>query len=185
MSPAAGSLTTTQNNGLAVRIGTNTATGGAFLFTGLQLEKGSTASPFEFRPYSVELALCQRYYYQWTSTLPANLPSSFLATNAGNSWSIFGYGLATTSTSLYVPFSMPVPMRSQNITMTYSSAPGTSNFQTLPSSILLTPSLQGDAQTPTSATINFTGSGLAAGSGYIVRTSNIALQSYIGISADL
>lgn len=30
--------------------------------TGVQLEKGSTATPFEYRPYGAELALCQRYY---------------------------------------------------------------------------------------------------------------------------
>lgn len=31
-------------------------------FTGVQLEKGSIATPFEFRPYSTELDLCRRYY---------------------------------------------------------------------------------------------------------------------------
>lgn len=30
--------------------------------TGFQLEVGSTATPFEFRPYGIELQLCQRYY---------------------------------------------------------------------------------------------------------------------------
>ncbi len=31
-------------------------------FTGLQLEKGTIPTPFEFRPYCFELQLCQRYY---------------------------------------------------------------------------------------------------------------------------
>jgi hypothetical protein len=30
--------------------------------TGVQLEKGSTATSFDYRPYGTELALCQRYY---------------------------------------------------------------------------------------------------------------------------
>jgi hypothetical protein len=30
--------------------------------TGVQLEKGTVATPFERRPYGMELALCQRYY---------------------------------------------------------------------------------------------------------------------------
>jgi hypothetical protein len=35
--------------------------------TGVQLEKGSTATSFDYRPYGTELALCQRYCYQVTS----------------------------------------------------------------------------------------------------------------------
>ena len=39
------------------------ATSGAtFQITGVQLEKGSTATGFDYRPYGTELALCQRYY---------------------------------------------------------------------------------------------------------------------------
>ena len=33
------------------------------LLTGLQLERGSLATPFESRPYGVELQLCQRYFH--------------------------------------------------------------------------------------------------------------------------
>lgn len=40
-------------------VGTNGAT---FYITGVQLERGSAASPFDWRPYGTEFALCQRYY---------------------------------------------------------------------------------------------------------------------------
>jgi len=40
-------------------VGTNGAT---FYITGVQLEKGSTATSFDYRPYGTEFSLCQRYY---------------------------------------------------------------------------------------------------------------------------
>lgn len=43
--------------------------------TGIQLEVGSVATPFEFRPYDVEEAMCKRYYQQtWDG---AGQPSGF------------------------------------------------------------------------------------------------------------
>lgn len=42
-------------------VGTNGAT---WYITGVQLEVGSVATPFERRPYGTELQLCQRYYEQ-------------------------------------------------------------------------------------------------------------------------
>ena len=38
--------------------------GNTFYITGVQLEKGSTATSFDYRPIGTELALCQRYYYR-------------------------------------------------------------------------------------------------------------------------
>jgi hypothetical protein len=40
-------------------VGTNGAT---FYITGVQLERNTTATPFEYIPYGTELALCQRYF---------------------------------------------------------------------------------------------------------------------------
>jgi len=52
-------------------VGTSGAT---FYITGVQLERGSTATSFDYRPYGTELALCQRYYETTfdIGTAPAN-----------------------------------------------------------------------------------------------------------------
>jgi hypothetical protein len=51
-------------------VGTNGAT---FYITGVQLEVGSAATTFDYRPYGTEFALCQRYYIQPASTIYAML----------------------------------------------------------------------------------------------------------------
>lgn len=43
--------------------------GNTFFITGLQVERGSNASSFEYRPYGTELALCQRYFWYGVATL--------------------------------------------------------------------------------------------------------------------
>jgi hypothetical protein len=63
-------------------VGTNGAT---FYITGVQLEKGSTATSFDYRPYGTELALCQRYFQQIkTNTTSDNACiGSISSTNSG------------------------------------------------------------------------------------------------------
>jgi hypothetical protein len=51
-------------------VGTDGAT---FYITGVQLEVGSTATSFDYRPYGTELALCQRYYYLHASGNSKNI----------------------------------------------------------------------------------------------------------------
>jgi hypothetical protein len=72
--------------------------GATFYITGVQLEKGSTATSFDYRPYGTELQLCQRYYFQLT-----------------NSGSTLQYvsGIAFDATNIYTMdlYFLPVPMR--------------------------------------------------------------------------
>jgi hypothetical protein len=63
-------------------VGTNGAT---FYITGVQLEKGSTATSFDYRPYGTELQLCQRYYERG---FIASLGTSF-TTGSGNVYNRF------------------------------------------------------------------------------------------------
>lgn len=79
-------------------VGTNGAT---FYLTGVQLEVGSGATPFESRPYGTELALCQRYYVD-------------LANNGGaaqNTYRAIGFCATYTTTQGTYVVQVPVPMR--------------------------------------------------------------------------
>jgi hypothetical protein len=51
----------TSATGAVSVVGTNAST---WYVTGVQLEKGSTATSFDYRPYGTEYQLCQRYYSQ-------------------------------------------------------------------------------------------------------------------------
>jgi hypothetical protein len=75
-----------------------TTTGATFQITGVQLEKGSTATSFDYRPYGTELALCQRYYFQ-----NANI------NNDTQFYAIHGYVASSGSVRWF--FKIPVPMR--------------------------------------------------------------------------
>jgi len=78
-------------------INTSSAT---FFITGVQLEKGSTATSFDYRPYETELALCQRYFIAFTNTV------------FGGSNNRIAAGSGASSTVVRFGFPFPVAMRS-------------------------------------------------------------------------
>lgn len=92
-------------NGLSIDIyPTSSASSSTFYITGVQLEKGSTATAFDFRDYGRELAMCQRY-------------TAALAQGTG----AFTMGQATSSSTMFANLRLPVQMRAAP-TVTVSSA---------------------------------------------------------------
>jgi hypothetical protein len=79
---------------LVIYVGAQTI--GTFKIGDVQLEAGSSATEFERRPIGVELALCQRYYYE----LPSGSANAFLLPG----------GMQTSANTL-CPVSHPVDMR--------------------------------------------------------------------------
>jgi hypothetical protein len=92
-------------------VGTNGAT---FYITGVQLEKGSTATSFDYRPYGTELALCKRYYDKTfaINTAPAQ--------NAGRAGALESLAVrAAGASGLSNNFRFSVPMRATPATVTF------------------------------------------------------------------
>jgi hypothetical protein len=52
------------NNGLSITFWRTGTTNSYLEVANVQVEVGTAATPFEYRPFGTELALCQRYYYR-------------------------------------------------------------------------------------------------------------------------
>ena len=79
------------------------STDNEFFLTGVQLEVGSVATPFEHRSFGEEMNLARRYYYQIGNTI---LPAS-----SSPPYGRMGQGQAISSTTGRVPFFFPQAMR--------------------------------------------------------------------------
>ena len=106
----------TRNTSWAATVNENRAVGNVnladtignyFQITGVQLEVGDTATPFEHRSYGQELALCQRYFH--LGSLKGLM------------------GSYTTNNQIGGPWSFPVTMRAVP-TVTFNTVGGSPNF---------------------------------------------------------
>jgi hypothetical protein len=145
-------------------VGTNGAT---FYITGVQLEVGSTATSFDYRPYGTELALCQRYYFK----------------NGGaNQYVRIGTGPANSTTAALITVFMQTPMRAQPTAVTQTGGFGVWAGATVFSVSAV--SIDTTSTSPYTTVINATSSGLTIGTTYQLIGNNDGTAS-IALSAEL
>ncbi len=94
-------------------VGTNGAT---FYITGVQLEVGSTATSFDYRPYGTELILCQRYFEKTWQGGATPTDNSGIVKFAGNVFNFNG-------TSYCGTFSWKVQKRTNPTIRVWSNSP--------------------------------------------------------------
>ena len=150
-------------------VGTNGAT---FYVTGVQLERNTTATPFEWLPYSTELALCQRYYYRIKAS--------------GTNYSMFGPSWNENTTRATGQIKFPVTMR---IRPTALEQTGTAaNYAILHGVTATTcsavPAYEAYTNVDIGVCFYIVSSGLTAGQGSALADSN-GTAAYLGWSAEL
>ena len=147
-------------------VGTSGAT---FYITGVQLEKGSTATSFDYRPYGTELALCQRYYYKVTS--PSGSASTFS----------LGMTESTTVTSSVVKF--PISMRIAPTALEQSGTTTDYIIRDAVTNVALSSVPTFGIANLNSCLVNANGTSLTAGRAVQLRASNT--NAYLAWSAEL
>ena len=169
----AGAWNTNSNFGATGETPVISTLNATWYITGVQLEVGSVATPFERRPYGTELSLCQRYYFK---IFP------------GGTSKVFGTGYAFATTGLQALITYPVPMRTSPAALEQS---GTANhYQASDGITAVTCSAvptYGASTTNLIGVVNTTvSSGLVAGNGGLLRTdSTNGANAYLGWSAEL
>ncbi len=141
-------------------VGTNGAT---FYITGVQLEAGSAASPFERRDYGRELMMCQRYCFKMATT---------------SSYGPYGMGHGVNTTSFRAIIKTAQTMRAQP-TISFSAASG---FQWSFGNVLS--AITAEEYGVDAFSVGCTSTGLAANGGYLLTSANNTTSS-ITASAEL
>jgi hypothetical protein len=143
-------------------VGTSGAT---FYITGVQLEIGTSATPFERRLYNQELANCMRYFEKL-------IGNAYTALGAG-------YAYTTTATRYYVAWQVP---KRTNATVTLSAA---NTFYTQGSGVDTNPSAVSVVGGPSTSSFLMAATGTyTAGAGFTILDNGTSATT-IQISAEL
>jgi hypothetical protein len=137
-------------------------------FTGVQLERGTVATPFEFRPFATELALCQRYFY---------VPNAALSVSM-----VFGTGYAGGTTTAYINIPHPVTMRASPTAIS-NSAVGTFQIGYIGTATPVTAIAAGALGPYNSALTITTAAVLTGGQG--VNMTAVSTSAFLGFNAEL
>ena len=159
---------------LTLRAGGGAPNSSVQYYTGVQLEKGTVATPFEVRPYATELALCQRYYTRFDSA------------GATSNYTRFGAGVVDSTTGAYTLLQLPVVMRAVPAfpgNATSNSAPSTFVLSIGGSNFTVTSMSSGD-RTSSVVGMSWTGTGGVARAGALAIANNTT-TAYLAYDAEL
>jgi hypothetical protein len=108
--------------GIEIEFSVGAQTSGTFKIGRVQLEPGSIATPFEFRPYGTELASCQRYYEKSHAQSSAPGTDSLTVTQVGY------WGFSWNGIELHIPYSVTKrPSASPTVTIQAPLATSSNN----------------------------------------------------------
>jgi hypothetical protein len=165
-------------NGIAIEFTVGSQTSGTWKITGVQLEVGSVATPFEREIYSNTLAKCQRYYQQ-------SYPVGTVVGDTSGLGLVGGTAMnngANNAGNNGVPISFKVPMRATATVTTYAAFASTSAAITIAKAS--TPAATYSATADNASANGFKVFSTATGSGGTAGTATEFLLQYIA-SAEL